>query len=56
MTVQNTSESAFQKALDAENAGEKAKAEQWLKLAVKREAEENAANINNIGPSEQAVA
>lgn len=38
--MNSNSEQAFQKALAAENAGDNAKAEMWLKLAVKREADE----------------
>jgi hypothetical protein len=49
--TQSTSEQAFAKALAAENAGDNAKAEMWLKLAVKREAENT-----NIIPTERAVA
>jgi hypothetical protein len=41
--TQSNSEQAFAKALAAENAGDNAKAEMWLKLAVKRESEENGA-------------
>jgi len=50
MSTQSNSEQAFQKALDAENAGDARKADMWLKLAVKREEEEM-----NI-PPERAVA
>lgn len=40
MTQHSSSEQCFQKALDAENKGETKRAEQWLNLAVKREAQE----------------
>lgn len=42
-TKQSTSEECFAKALECENKGDSAKAERWLTLAVKREAEEKAA-------------
>ena len=35
--TENTSESAFQKALEAENAGKPAVSERWLEIAVKRD-------------------
>lgn len=40
----STSEQLFAKALAAENEGANIKANQWLKLAVKREEEERASS------------
>lgn len=54
--AQSNSEQAFQKALDAENAGDNNKAEMWLKLAVKREEAEQGPGVLAHLKLETAVA